>query len=548
MRLSFRLIFVLGAEFLSHALAVTIMHRLGGQIRAPAKQPNPLAGCVGFECVEKYIALPDASYSWVDTGARVSGVDETSNVAWEGYVLNMTSLTWNTPAKVDNPVWWHILTVIVPANLDVPDWATLMVDFGVTKGDGTILRIDNRAVHEPVQDSIQDALGLDEYPFIDELPNITLAIREAVYHATHSRSIAASLLCLPNAQETFGDDPEHLPRAGDFLKGYSYGDFIDHPDEAERIDELPVAKAIVRALDTITAFTSTSKDFPNGPVIRFGVQGYSKLGTASFMAAAADHRIQAAAPANIYLDFMDMVSGVHIAEEVAKLLENGVPDESDDDTAMGSQYAKTAGALFANTSAAQALHSIIDPVAWSDRLVIPTLFILCTSDSFVGPAVFTQPQKLYSQFPSPKGFLMIENFEHDHGVVPSLPYSSAFFRGVALGKSVPELESSFDEATGTISAHLKPDWASEHTPMQAYPSDHTPVQVSRMCGEPGVDDWMPTPIQETVVNSGAWAATIDASSAGPRGCFILFEFAWPEPGFKFRLSTPGWVLPAQSDE
>merc|ERR1719221_2294580 len=70
---------------------------------------SPIAGCEGIDCVKEYVELPDASYSWTDTGHRINGIDRTSSINWTGYVLNMTSQSWLTGAKVSFPVWWHTL-------------------------------------------------------------------------------------------------------------------------------------------------------------------------------------------------------------------------------------------------------------------------------------------------------------------------------------------------------------------------------------------------------------------------------------------------------
>merc|ERR1719476_1309899 len=36
-------------------------------------EPSPIAGCEGFDCIKRYVNLPDDSYHWQDTGYRVEG-------------------------------------------------------------------------------------------------------------------------------------------------------------------------------------------------------------------------------------------------------------------------------------------------------------------------------------------------------------------------------------------------------------------------------------------------------------------------------------------
>eukprot|EP00227_Mantoniella_beaufortii_P010629 CAMPEP_0197600516 /NCGR_PEP_ID=MMETSP1326-20131121/33406_1 /TAXON_ID=1155430 /ORGANISM="Genus nov. species nov., Strain RCC2288" /LENGTH=85 /DNA_ID=CAMNT_0043167623 /DNA_START=30 /DNA_END=284 /DNA_ORIENTATION=+ len=58
-----------------------------------------------------YVNTPDAVYNWVDTGFRYN------ETGWSGYMLNLTSQTWLTPAESDRSVWTHQLLVVIPDNL-----------------------------------------------------------------------------------------------------------------------------------------------------------------------------------------------------------------------------------------------------------------------------------------------------------------------------------------------------------------------------------------------------------------------------------------------
>jgi len=50
---------------------------------------------LGFNttALDDYVAKPDASYNWTDTGERLHGKEPflTGTVSWTGVVLNMTS-------------------------------------------------------------------------------------------------------------------------------------------------------------------------------------------------------------------------------------------------------------------------------------------------------------------------------------------------------------------------------------------------------------------------------------------------------------------------
>jgi PhoPQ-activated pathogenicity-related protein len=94
---------------------------------------------LGFNAtaLDEYVAKPDASYNWTDTGDRLNGTElfPTGKVGWTGYVLNMTSQTWMTEKESNRPVWWHYLVVIIPDNVEEKN-----KDFGflwITDGENT---------------------------------------------------------------------------------------------------------------------------------------------------------------------------------------------------------------------------------------------------------------------------------------------------------------------------------------------------------------------------------------------------------------------------
>jgi len=57
--------------------------------------------------LDDYVANPNDVYAF-ETAATLPGEGQTT------YVLRMTSQRWLTTAEVEDPVWWHWLTVVVP--------------------------------------------------------------------------------------------------------------------------------------------------------------------------------------------------------------------------------------------------------------------------------------------------------------------------------------------------------------------------------------------------------------------------------------------------
>ena len=73
--------------------------------------------CAGYDCLKEYVDKPDPNYRWIDTGERIKGVDPLHLVGWTGYVLNFTSQEWLTAGEVSQPLWWHIMIVVIPNNV-----------------------------------------------------------------------------------------------------------------------------------------------------------------------------------------------------------------------------------------------------------------------------------------------------------------------------------------------------------------------------------------------------------------------------------------------
>ena len=77
--------------------------------------------CEGYDCLKAYVDKPDPAYQWEDTGHRLVVADYLGRGGWTGYFLNMTSQAWLTPEDTSQHLWWHIMVVIVPDNIEVFD-------------------------------------------------------------------------------------------------------------------------------------------------------------------------------------------------------------------------------------------------------------------------------------------------------------------------------------------------------------------------------------------------------------------------------------------
>lgn len=202
--------------------------------------------------LDEYVAAPDTNF-------RYRLLRTVSGPGWTGYVLELTSQSWLTPAEVDRTLWQHWLTVVRPDRV-TSDIALLLIGGG-NNGGKPSERI------EPVLTLIATATG----------------------------TVVASVQQIPNQPLTFAGEKQ--PRREDALIAYTWDKFLRTGDQRWPA-RLPMTKAVVRAMDAVTQFCAG----PEGggvAVRRFVVSGGSKRGWTAWTTAAVDRRVIAVAPAVI---------------------------------------------------------------------------------------------------------------------------------------------------------------------------------------------------------------------------------------------------------
>lgn len=128
----------------------------------------------------------------------------------------------------------------------------------------------------------------------------------------------------------------------------------------------PMAKAAVRAMDTIEAFRQSNSGVP---VQGFIVSGGSKRGWTTWFTAAADSRVKAIAPAvydNLNLPAQmehQLAAWGEYSYQIRDYTRLGLPDMIQDD----------AGAQLA---------TVVDPFSYLDRINVPILLIMGTNDPY----------------------------------------------------------------------------------------------------------------------------------------------------------------------
>jgi len=299
--------------------------------------------------LDRYVATPDAAFAW--TKAATAPEEGATS-----FTLDLVSQHWLTTAEVDRPEWRHWVTIARPDNL-AHSTALLMIGGG-TNGPGA-----------PPKTS-----------------------RTLLEIARSTQSVVAELRMVPNQSIVFGGDGQ--PRKEDDLIAYTWDNYLRTGDERWPA-RLPMTKAVVRAMDAITAFLA-SEEGGRAKVDTYVVAGGSKRGWTAWTTAIVDQRVVAICPLvidvlNVEASFRHHFSAYGFyAPAVGDYVRHGVID-------------------WMGTPESKALYAIEDPFSYRDRLALPKLMINACGDQFFLP---DSSQFYFDDLPGVKYLRYIPNTDH----------------------------------------------------------------------------------------------------------------------------------------
>lgn len=178
-----------------------------------------------------YVHAPDTHYRYqLFEKKRVPGCRD--------YLILMTSQQWLSPAQVNRSVWEH--------------WVRIYIPDKVTSTTG-LLYILGGSIDNPQPKPDHDLESL----------------------ATLTHTVTSEVFDIPNEPLTFAGDP-FGPRDEDQIIAYTWKKFLDTGDSTWPL-RLPMTKAAVRAMDTVTSFAAGKKGGKHR-VDHFVVTGASKRG------------------------------------------------------------------------------------------------------------------------------------------------------------------------------------------------------------------------------------------------------------------------------
>jgi PhoPQ-activated pathogenicity-related protein len=345
---------------------------------APAKViPKPAAGphTRALEtALDRYVATPDPAYTWKTVAVTDVPGGKVASIA-------MTSQTWLTPAEVNRTEWKHWVTVVRPSNVE-SDIGLLFITGGANR-DG-------------------------------EAPK---PAKELLQIAAATKSVVIELKMVPNQPLILDGDGKE--RVEDDLIAYTWDKYLRTGDERWPA-RLPMTKAAVRAMDTVTAWTK-SVEGGGKAVERFVVAGGSKRGWTTWTTGIVDKRVVAICP--IVIDVLNMQpSMIHhfraygfFAPAVGNYTEQGIMD-------------------WLGTPEMQALQRIEDPFFYMNRLDLPKLIVNACGDQFFLP---DSSQFYFDQLPGEKHLRYVPNADHSLRGSDAYETLAAWQWAQVNGKQVP---------------------------------------------------------------------------------------------------------------
>src|SRR5437588_2524483 len=299
--------------------------------------------------LDNYVAAPDPNYSF-HLITNVPGKDRITAI------LEMTSQAWLTTNEVDRPLWKHWVIIVKPDTV-TSSKSLLFISGGANNGKAPTSADGN-------------------------MSRIALA----------TKSVVTELKMVPNQPLVFAGETEG--RTEDSLIAYSWDKFLRTGD-AKWPARLPMTKAAVRAMDTVTTFCGSAEG-GNVKVDGFVVAGGSKRGWTTWTTAAVDKRVVAIIPCVIDVlniepsmlhhyaayGFWSPAVGNYTAFRIMDW--NGTPEY-------------------------KALMKIEEPYEYRDRLTMPKFIVNACGDQFFLP---DSSQFYFKDLPGVKYLRYVPNTDH----------------------------------------------------------------------------------------------------------------------------------------
>jgi PhoPQ-activated pathogenicity-related protein len=292
-----------------------------------------LAGCRHPETVQvTEAAFPLKAYvERADQAFRYEIRETVRGESWTEYRIRMVSGSWLTTKEVDEPQWWHWLTMVVPDELQESE--SLMLIGGGWRGDTIPL------------------------PATEEMIRAALATGSVISHISN----------IPFQPIDYTGDTV-MGVFEDDLIAFAWLQFLKGGATEELqvwLPRFPMTRAVVRAMDVVQEICQTNDQQVDG----FFVAGASKRGWTTWDVAAVDKRVIGISP--VVIDLLNIIPSFQhhwqCYGEWAPAIDPYV----------------TLGIMsWIETDEFARMLDLVEPYQFLDRLTMPKLLINATSDEF----------------------------------------------------------------------------------------------------------------------------------------------------------------------
>ncbi len=338
--------------------------------------------------LDDYVARPDPNYTW-KLRKTITGT------GYKGYVIDMKSQVWRSLSEVNRNLWQHWVIIIKP-NTVTTDKALLIIDGGSNSGS-VPSSVDSTMASTAV------ALG----------------------------TVIVDVQQIPNEPLTFAG--ESSSRTEDAIIAYSWDKYLRNGDPNWPL-QLPMTKAVVRAMDTIQTFCASSAGGYT-TINQFIVGGASKRGWTTWLTGAVDSRVCAIAP--IVIDVLNVEQSLMHHYNSYGFWAPAVHDY----VAMGIMN-------WMGTPQLTALMDIVDPYVYRSRLTMPKYVINAGGDQFFH---CESSQFYWNDLPEPKHLRYVANTDHSMtGMEEDVGFAAAtYYQSIQNNWPMPQFSWTF-ETDGSI--------------------------------------------------------------------------------------------------
>jgi PhoPQ-activated pathogenicity-related protein len=369
--------------------------------------------------LEAYISAPDDAFEY-------KSIDRIKGEGFTYYVIRMVSQRWLTTAEVEDPVWWHWLTIIVPDGAK-SNKAMLFISGGSH---------NTKQPKKPKDMLLQIAMG--------------------------TQSVVVGLHNIPNQPTVFKND-DYGPRSEDEIIAFGWRQFLEGGakiEDAEWLARFPMTKAAVRAMDVVEEFTADSTSVK---IDEFVVAGGSKRGWTTWTTAIVDERVVAIAP--IVIDMLNLIPSFNHHWRAYGRWADAVGD-----------YESEGIMEWQNSREYEQLVALTEPFSFREKLTMPKLILNATGDQFFLPDSW---QFYWNDLVGEKHMRYVPNSEHSMRDTDAIESLAAFYQMILTETERPDFD--WEVVNGTISIQTQEKHPpKEITLWQAHNPDSRNFQVAEI--------------------------------------------------------------------